>query len=158
MERLFFASTFLATLGAALIAGVFFIFSVAVMGALARQPAAAGISAMQAINEVILNPWFLGAFMGTAVLCVLLMVMTFMRWPQTDAAFILAGCLLYLIGSLFVTMVFNVPLNNELAAARPDSAEGAAVWTRYLSEWTAWNHVRTAASLASAASFLMALC
>lgn len=158
MERLFFAAMFMATLGAALIAGVFFIFSVAVMRALARQPAAAGISAMQSINEVILNPWFLGVFMGTAVLCALLTVFTFLGWPKGGAAFILAGSMLYLVGSLFVTMVFNVPLNSALAAVRPDSAEGAALWTRYLSEWTAWNHLRTAASLASAASFLMALC
>ena len=32
------------------------------------------------------------------------------------------------------------------------------VWTAYLSSWTAWNHVRTMASLAAAASFTMALC
>ena len=54
-------------------------------------------------------------------------------------------------------IVFNVPLNKRLASVTPESAEGAAVWTRYLSAWTASNHVRTVASLAAAASFIMAL-
>jgi uncharacterized membrane protein len=53
--------------------------------------------------------------------------------------------------------VQRAPLNNRLASVTPGSAEGAAVWTRYLSAWTAWNHVRTAASVAAAASFIMAL-
>jgi uncharacterized membrane protein len=30
------------------------------------------------------------------------------------------------------------------------------VWTHYLSVWTAWNHVRTVASLAAAAAFILA--
>ena len=56
-----------------------------------------------------------------------------------------------------MTIVFNVPLNNRLASVTPESAEGAAVWTRYLSAWTASNYVRTVTSLAAAASFIMAL-
>jgi uncharacterized membrane protein len=57
-----------------------------------------------------------------------------------------------------VTIASNVPLNNALAAVRPDSAEGAALWTRYRNVWTAWNHVRMAATLTAAASFVAALC
>jgi len=55
-----------------------------------------------------------------------------------------------------VTVLFNVPLNNKLAAVKPDSAEGNAVWTRYLREWTLWNHVRTVAPLAAMAAFILA--
>ena len=36
------------------------------------------------------------------------------------------------------------------------SADGANLWTRYLSVWTGWNHVCTAGSFAAAASFIMA--
>jgi uncharacterized membrane protein len=53
--------------------------------------------------------------------------------------------------------VFNVPLNNALAAAKPDSAEAASLWSRYPSVWTSWNHVRTLACLAACASFILAL-
>jgi uncharacterized membrane protein len=63
---------FSAAIGAGLNAGLFSIFSVCIMAALARLPAEQGIAAMQAINVVILNPWFLLAFMGTAVLSLIL--------------------------------------------------------------------------------------
>jgi uncharacterized membrane protein len=55
-----------------------------------------------------------------------------------------------------VTLLFNVPLNNRLAAVKPESAEGKVIWTHYLSVWTAWNHVRTAAPLAAMACFILA--
>jgi uncharacterized membrane protein len=57
----------------------------------------------------------------------------------------------------FVTVIFNVPLNNELARADPAHADTAAVWARYLSDWTFWNHVRTIASTAASALFIAAL-
>jgi uncharacterized membrane protein len=50
-----------------------------------------------------------------------------------------------------------VPLNNELARADPAYADTAAVWTRYLRDWTFWNHVRTIASTAASALFIAAL-
>ena len=76
---------------------------------------------------------------------------------QPGALYLLAGALLYLIGTIFVTIAFNVPLNNRLASVNAKSAEGAKVWSNYLSAWTTWNHVRTAASLAAAAAFILAL-
>jgi uncharacterized membrane protein len=54
-------------------------------------------------------------------------------------------------------MVFNVPLNNALAAVDPASSEGAAVWADYLRTWTNWNHVRTLAALAASGAFIFAL-
>jgi len=52
--------------------------------------------------------------------------------------------------------MFNVPLNNALAAVDPASADGARVWAGYFTRWTAWNHVRTVAALAAAASLTIA--
>src|SRR5688572_27207335 len=97
--------TLLAALGTGLIAGVFFIFSAAVMRALERVPG--GMAAMQSINVVILNPMFLGVFMGTALLCVVLAIMSILRWSQPGAAWLAVGALLYLIGSIGITMIFN---------------------------------------------------
>jgi uncharacterized membrane protein len=54
-------------------------------------------------------------------------------------------------------MVFNVPLNDALAKVEPSSAEGASLWTRYLTDWTIWNHVRTVAALAAATLLTIAL-
>lgn len=148
---------FAAALGAALMAGLYFAFSVAVMDALARIPPASGMAAMQSINVVILNPWFFLAFFGTAVLCAILAIMALLRWSEPGAALLLIACALYLVGNIAVTMIFNVPLNNALAAADPASADGAALWSRYLSTWTAWNHVRTLSCLAALAFLIGAI-
>ena len=157
MDRLLFALTFVAALGAGLIGGLFFAFSSFVMTALGRLQAPTGIAAMQSINVAVLNPGFFTAFFGTAALSVLALIAALMRWSEPGSFCLLAGSLLYLIGTILVTMVCNVPLNNRLAAARPDGAEGTNLWRHYLSAWTAWNHVRTIASLAAAALFILAL-
>jgi uncharacterized membrane protein len=54
-------------------------------------------------------------------------------------------------------MACNVPRNNTLAAIDPQSVDAPTAWSGYRREWTAWNHVRTAAALAAAALFTLAL-
>lgn len=156
MDSLQLVATFLAAIGSGLIAGFFLAFSATVMAALGRVQPSAGVAAMQAINVVVLNPVFLGTFFGTALLCLALSIAAVTNWWEPGAVYVLAGSLLYLVGSILVTIVFNVPLNDALAAVRPDSAEATALWERYRSEWTRWNHVRTAASLAAMAAFVAA--
>ncbi|MGH7491088.1 MAG: DUF1772 domain-containing protein [bacterium] len=156
-EGLLFALTLFAALGCGLIAGVFFAFSAFVMKALARLVPAEGIAAMQSINVVVINPLFLGVFLGTGAACAVVMIVSLAQWDKPDAVYLLAGSALYLIGTFLVTIVFNVPLNNSLAAVAPSDPKGASLWIRYLASWTAWNHVRTAAALAAAASFTVAL-
>lgn len=157
IDRLLFFLTLLATLGSALIAGAFFAFSSFVMEALARLPAAHGIGAMQSINVVVINPWFLGAFLGTAAACALLAVSALLTWHEPGALPLLTGALLYLFGTFVVTMAFNVPRNNLLAATKPDGADAAGIWLDYVSGWTAWNQVRTVAALAATALLITAL-
>lgn len=148
-----FTLKLLAALGCGLIAGVFFAFSTFVMKALAQQPPAEGIAAMQSINITVINPWFMTAFIGTGIACLILIVTLLFKWQQPGVAYLLVASLLYLVGSLGVTIAFNVPLNDALAVVKPNSPEGAALWANYLKNWTFWNHVRTIASLAAAALF-----
>lgn len=157
MDRVFSSLTLFAAIGSGLMAGIFFAFSVFVMTALNRLPPAQGIAAMQFINVTILNPLFLLTFMGTAGASVVLAVFGFRRWGEPGAAWLLAGSVLYLAGSILVTMMFNVPRNDALAALDPNSASAAQEWARYVSEWTAWNHVRTAMTLAATVSFIVAM-
>lgn len=154
---LFPALTFLAAMGSGLMAGLFFAFSTSVMAALARLPAESGAAAMNSINVAILNPPFLSVFMGTALLCAILTVRAFLNWSEPGSAWLMAGSLFYLVGIFLVTVIFSVPLNDALAAVAPGTAEGAALWTRYLAEWVPWNHVRTLSGAAALASFIMAL-
>ncbi len=147
----------IALTGAGLTAGIFYAFSTFVMAALARLPPEQGIAAMNSINVTVINPWFMAVFMGTPALCAILIVMTLFRWSEPGSLIVLAAALIYIAGSLLVTMIFNVPLNNALAATAPASAEGAALWTRYLTEWTLWNTVRTILPLAAMLLFIIAL-
>ena len=158
LDGLLFALTLISALGCGLMAGVFFAFSAFVMKALARLPPAQGIAAMQSINVAAITPAFMGTLFGTAASCAALAVAALSRWSEPGAVWLLVGGLLYLVGAIAVTMAFNVPRNNALAAVAPESAEGAGLWARYVEEWTAWNHVRAAACLAAAASLTLALC
>jgi uncharacterized membrane protein len=151
------AFTILAIVGSGAIGGVFFAFSSFVMRALARLAPHAGIAAMQSINVVVINPWFLGTFFGTAAMGIAAFAVAWPHWSSGAGAWLAAGNLLYLIGSVGVTMACNVPRNNALAKIDVADPAGTVIWKRYVAEWTAWNHVRTAASLAAATAFCIAL-
>ena len=157
LDQILFALTLVASLGCGLIAGVFYAFSTFIMKALGRVPSEAGIGVMQEINITVLTPWFLGVFLGTGILCLAGVVHSLYNWGPTDTLTRFAGSVVYLVGSILVTVVFNVPRNDRLADLPADRPEGAVYWADYLSTWTTWNHVRTAASLVSAALFALAL-
>ena len=157
VDDLLFTLTLITALGCGLVAGVFYAFSTFGMKALARLPAPQGIAAMQSMNVVVINPWFMGAFFGTAAACVLVLVFSLLRWNEAEAVYLLSGGLVYLIGTILVTMAFNVPRNDALAAVDPHSADGANLWAGYVPSWTAWNHLRTATALAAAVLLIFAL-
>lgn len=138
-------------LGAATVGGVFFAFSSFVMRALAQLPAAQGVAAMQRINVVVINPWFMGVFIGTLLLSVACVVLAL----QSSHPLQLAAGLLYAMGTFGVTVAFNVPRNERLARLGADTPEATAYWPVYVREWTRWNHVRTVAALASSLCALL---
>jgi uncharacterized membrane protein len=149
--------TVLGVLGTGLVAGVFCGFSTFVMRGLASLPPAQGVAAMNAINVTAVMPAFMLVFMGSAVLCAVLAVVTFVLWPADGRVELLLGSALYLFGSFGVTMVANVPRNDTLAKLDPGTPEAAAYWPTYVREWMFWNHVRTVASVCSAVAYVMAL-
>lgn len=158
IDHSLFILKLVAALGCGLMAGVFFAFSAFVMNALSRLQPTQGITAMQSINITAITPLFLTAFLGTGAVCTLVLVSLLLRWQQPNASYLLVGSLLYLVGTFGVTIAFNVPLNDALAKVEPSSTDGAKLWANYLANWTFWNHIRTAAALAAAALFVIALC
>ncbi|GIN71655.1 membrane protein [Bacillus sp. J14TS2] len=146
-----------ASLGSGLIAGLFFAFSAFVMKALYRLPPEQGISAMQSINSTVLNRLFLTVFMGTSLVCIILVILSLLNWQDPNAIYIFTGSLLYLLGSLLVTAVCNVPLNDALANVIATDPESLGQWKDYYSKWTAWNHVRTISSFIALALFVFVL-
>lgn len=144
-------------LGAATVGGVFFAFSTFIMRALAQLPVAAGIAAMQRINVVVLNPLFLGVFVGTALLSVAAIVIAFLQGASPHAELWLGAGLAFALGSFGVTAACNVPRNERLAQWPAESREAAEYWPVYVREWLRWNHVRTIASLLAAGCAAAAL-
>lgn len=157
LDRAMFILTFVAAVSSGLVAGIFFAFSTFVMAALGRLPPEQGIAAMNSINITVINPLFMLAFMGTGVLCLVLAGASYLRWDHAGGKLILLASLLYVIGCVGVTMSFNVPLNDALAAVKTATPDGIALWSEYLRTWTFWNHVRTVAPLISAILFTLAL-
>ncbi len=146
-----------ALLGSALVGGIFFAFSSFVMKALARVPWAEGIAAMQSINVVVLNPSFLGAFMGTAVLSLVAGGLALTGWAHPSAPYFLGGAIFYLAGTFLVTMLGNVPLNNQLGTVSATDPGARDLWEHYLDRWTVWNHLRTVAAMAAALLYSLGL-
>ena len=89
------------------------------------------------------------------VVCLVLIVSSLLQWQQPTAVYLLIASSLYLIGCFGVTVAFNVPLNDTLAVANPDSTEGVTLWAKYLTSWTFWNHVRAIAAFVAAALFVL---
>lgn len=140
--------TIAAAVGAGLMGGLLFAFSNVVMRSLSDLPVGSAVQAMRRINVLIVNPLFLLLFLGTALLCLLLLVRVASIEPSTTRNTLMYGSLCYLVGVIGVTFVFNIPLNNQLAAAAESTLE--RLWTSYVIAWLRWNHIRTIAAIVSA--------
>ena len=157
MRTLVTSLLWFSALGCGLMAGLYFAFSTFIMTALGRIDQAAGIAAMNAINDVIVRSLFLPVFLGSTLTSLALAALAPFRWDEPGAAMWLAGGVLYVAGMFAVTALFNVPLNNALAAVQPASSEAGALWARYLVDWTWWNHVRTVTSTLASVLFIAAI-
>ncbi|WP_342360038.1 DUF1772 domain-containing protein [Terrarubrum flagellatum] len=155
MAHIVFILLFAAAIGSGVVGGMFYAFSSFVMAALGRIAPEQGVAAMNAINVTVITPSFMVFFLGTALLCLILGGGAVFGWGGGGAKFILAASVLYFVGCFGATVIFNVPLNDQLAAVTP--ADQTAVWVNYLDRWTMWNSVRAAASILSAILFTIAL-
>lgn len=135
-------------IGSGLMAGLFLAFSISVLPALARLPAAVALEVMQRVNVAIINPLFLGVFLGTGA------VSAVAAWAAVVVpghSWLLAGAGAYLVGVLGVTMAANVPLNDALA--RASAADAVTAWPAFAGPWERWNRVRLALAIASLVGF-----
>ncbi|MEL7061820.1 MAG: anthrone oxygenase family protein [Acidobacteriota bacterium] len=131
-----------AATGSGLVTGLLFAFSNFVMRALGELPNESGMIAMQRINEYIINPIFLIFFLGTPALCAGITLGGLLQPDSGVSGLSILGAVAYLIGPFGITVVRNVPLNNQLASRPP--AEADSVWPLYQRQWQLWNHIRTA--------------
>ncbi|MDC7742884.1 MULTISPECIES: DUF1772 domain-containing protein [Rhizobium] len=146
-----------AAIGSGLVAGIFFAFSTFIMTAFSRIPAEQGIAAMNSINATIVRSPFMGLFVPTAILCVVIAVLAMIDWRGGASLLMVAGAALYVLASFLSTIIFNVPMNDALEKVAGSGPDTMAFWATYLRDWTWWNHVRTIASLLASLAFVRAL-
>lgn len=156
----FLLLTSVAAIGAAAVGGLFYAFSTFVMRGLDRTDPTDAIAAMRGINaEAQANGPFLLMFFGSTLLAVAVGVVAALQLCQPGSGYLLAGAVLTTVAAV-VTVAFNVPLNDQLAALDPtvlSTVDAAERWHAYLGPWTAWNHVRTVAPLLGSALLLIGL-
>lgn len=146
-----------AVVGSGLMSGLFFVFSNFAMKAFKKLDPSAGIAAMQQINIIIINPLFMITFFGTALISIALVIYGVMNWSEPVSLWLVIGGVAYVVGCILVTMMFNVPLNNRLAAVDPTTEAGRTMWDEYHAKWVPWNHVRTIATIVATISFAIGL-
>ena len=112
---------------------------------------------MQSINVTVLNPLFLGTFLGTAAVCMVSTVLSVLQWHKPGTAHLLVGSALYLLGTVLVTIACNIPRNEALAVVDPLSPDAANLWAEYIKDWTTWNHVRTGTAFVASGTLTIAL-
>jgi uncharacterized membrane protein len=144
--------------GTGLVGGVFFAYSTFTMSGIRRLPGTDGLRTMQQINRAADSsaPLVLALF-GTGSICILLGIGAVRDIHTPTSALHLAAGLLYIVGALGLTIAFHVPRNNALQLTDPTAPGAMDKWQHYATVWTAGNHVRTIASLASAVIYAMSL-
>jgi len=139
-----------ATVGAGLSAGLFYAFQVSVIRGLAAVDDVTYVTTFQAINDKITNPWFFASFLGTPPL-----IAAALRLNRRSAGAVkaLIGTGLVLNLALFgITVLGNVPLNDDLAGYDTVNAETAAVARSAFEE--GWNRLHLVRTLAAVGSFV----
>jgi uncharacterized membrane protein len=132
-----------ATVAAGLQAGTYYTWASGVMPGLATTDDHTFTSSMNHINVAIVNPVFMLTFLGAPALAAAAVVTS----SPSVRGWAIAGLALT-IGTVVVTAVGNVPLNNALA----DGGSRAAFETA----WMRWNVVRTLTSTGALATLAWA--
>jgi uncharacterized membrane protein len=141
----------------ALMSGTYFAFSTAVVPGLARTDDRTYVTAMQRINESILNPRFLTTFMGALIVPIVAVFLHLGDGTRDRLPWIIAGAALY-AATVAITGGVNIPLNNRLMAAGDvDVQAAAAARAGFHDRWLRFNLARTVLCLAAVVTLAIAL-
>jgi uncharacterized membrane protein len=138
-----------ATLTMGLMAGVFGIWSNAIMPGLRRTDDRTFVAAFQSIDRAIINPAFMLTFLGPLASTALAAFLHLTGEGGRLLPWIVAAFVLYLL-VFVITIRVNVPRNNEIKAAGDVDrlTDLHSVRVRFdEARWVRWNHVRAFASI-----------
>lgn len=138
-----------------LTAGLFFAWSCSVMPGLARLSDREFVGAMQAMNRAIQNPVFFAAFFGAPVFLMISVVFYYDQAPRFRL--LLAAVIVYLGGTLGVTIFGNVPLNNALDRFDSGAATDEEIAGQRASFERRWNNLNVVRAVSSTAALILAV-
>jgi uncharacterized membrane protein len=149
----------LATAVTGLTAGVFALYSNAVMPGLRATDDRTFVGAFQAIDRAIINPvWLGGGFFGVLVLTAMAAYLHLDAPSRPVLPWIVAAFVLHTV-VVAVTVAVNVPLNDAIkAAGDPENIDVAATRAAFSeARWVAWNGIRVALDVAALLTLCVAL-
>ncbi len=140
-------------------AGLFFAWSVSVIPGTKQLGDRPYLETMLYINRGILNPAFFTVFFGSVVL---LSIASIFEFHSNKVVFglMLSSSIIYLFGTVIVTGLGNVPLNNQLDVlniAELGSAKMAQFRMFYETNWNKLHLVRTVFAILSFSMVVLAL-
>jgi uncharacterized membrane protein len=145
------ATLILALVTVGTFAGVFGLYSNAIMPGLRHTSDRTFVEAFQAIDTAVINPLFLSTFFGGLVFTGLAIAFSLEKEFRTALPWLIAAFVLYLI-VVVVTVAVNVPLNDGIkAAGDPNRISDLAAVREEFKEmrWLWSNHLRTVITLAA---------
>ncbi|NKC31703.1 anthrone oxygenase family protein [Falsiroseomonas selenitidurans] len=147
----------LAVLSAGWSAGFFWSWSFTVMPGLSAAAPLTAVEAMRAANAGIRTAFFAFVFFGPLPLALAAGAAQVALGARQRAGAAGAAAVVYGLGVILVTVLFNLPLNDSLAQAQVTATNAAETWAGYAGPWTAWNHLRVAASTATMLLLVLAV-
>jgi uncharacterized membrane protein len=140
-------------------AGLFFAWQVSVIPGTILLKDRPYLEVMQSINKAILNPLFFTVFFGSVVL---LSIASIYEFHSNKVVFglMLSSAITYMVGTVLVTGLGNVPLNDQLEAlkiAEMNSKEIAQFRKFYESNWNKLHLWRTVFAVLSFCMAVLAI-
>ena len=133
----------------ALVAGLFFAFSVAVLPGLRDLDNRSFVTVFRGINRAMQKPVFLAVLFAAPIAAVAAAAIALIQGTELSATMIVVGALLSAATFMF-TSSRNVPLNNmlERLPAKTES-DARTARSRFEPLWSRWNAVRSLTGTAS---------
>jgi uncharacterized membrane protein len=136
-------------------AGIFFAWSVSVIPGIKLTVNHTYLETMQSINREILNPVFYCVFFGSLVL---LSIASINEFHSNKVVFglLLAAAITYMLGTVLVTGLGNVPLNDQLEALKLAEIDVPQIEQFRKFYETNWNKLHLIRTLSAVCSFIIA--
>lgn len=145
----------LATISTGLMAGLFFAWSFSVNNGLANVGDILFIKTFQSMNKSIQNPFFSITFLGAAFLISWALYLNSDDTSSFTFLCLLAATVVYLIGSVGVTFLANLPLNESLDAFDADTASSEDIIYQRRTFEKKWNLLNTTRTISSLLAFVL---